>query len=193
MISKIKFMGMLELGCTEIDVRIEPKQAPSPGRTIDWEPVTTYQELTISAEIRRREAIGKPWRDECFGQCRDALQRFAQGARIAHQKIGRAAITLEQCDALEELIVLWKRWHLNGMRAGLRGQMDALRAQAEREPGVYEFSRACQYLEIAGLQPHPLMGYHYGSAWLVELLPEEVVARLRALCKTLGGRVLEAA
>lgn len=191
MLSKIK-LPEGSLRKIELDVRIETKESVSPHRTIDWQPVGTYQELTICASIYRRDGRTAPWRDSAFGQCREEIRGYVRSLRAAPERFQ----TPEQearCVALEELVTIWERWHLNGMNSGLRGQRDALMRRAEQDPGVLEYSAACKYLEIEGLHPHPFMGYHYGSAWLVELLPDAVAARVRQLCETLGAKVLEAA
>lgn len=170
----------------ELDVRIEQKEAPSPRRTIDWQPVDKYQELSISATVQRRASKSGRWRDAAFGQCREEIRDYIRTLRAQPNEEAH-------CAALDELVTIWDRWHLNGMNSGLRIQRDALMRRAEQDPGVLEYSAACKYLEAEELHPHPFMGYHYGSAWLVELLPPEVEARVREICVALGAKVLEAA
>ncbi len=186
MLSKIKFeWPLLKI---ELDVRIEVKESVAPHRTIDWQPITSYHELSIVATIqRRREPLNKmdtqrgAWRDVAFGQCRNEVRERA------------VALSEPQRVALLELLDIWECWHLNGMNAGVRPQRDALRSRARHEPAVLEYSAACKYLATLGLLTTTHTKYTYGSAWLVEVLPPEVTTRVRQLCETLGGKVLEAA
>ena len=76
----------------------------------------------------------------------------------------------------QEMLSVWERWHLNDMRAGTPAQTAILRSHKDEFPGYptsyYDF--ACHLLEANGLLVDN--GYKYGSAWLREELPTEVVA-----------------
>lgn len=81
---------------------------------------------------------------------------------------------------IAELCSVWKRWHLNDMRAGTVAQEDFLRSlDYDRSVDGDHFDWAKRMLTHARLQPHG--GYSYGSAWLREDVPEEVLAWLAAL------------
>ena len=68
---------------------------------------------------------------------------------------------------------LWRRWHLNDMRAGSKAQ------EAEIKPSMlYEKRKA--FLAAIKLDPDP-DGYVYGSTWLTEPVPVDVLAWLAAL------------
>lgn len=63
-----------------------------------------------------------------------------------------------------------ERWHLNGMRAGCAHQKVA-----------YETDRYGRRIPSLRLTlPCPVTGYKYGTAWLVEPLPREVVEEIRS-------------
>lgn len=88
---------------------------------------------------------------------------------------------------LSKLIAIWDRWHLNGMRAGSPRQEEWLRNNPVTAvyPASY-YDMAVAALNEAGLQPdaeHLIDGrpYSYGSAWLHEELPDEVLDFLRSL------------
>jgi hypothetical protein len=109
-------------------------------------------------------------------------------------------------ESVRRFFALWDRWHLNKMRAGSPAQSKWLRdhaadweaAKADRErwsrenggrgyPDHYTWAR--EELTKAGLQPdhsHPVNGkpYSYGSAWLSEEVPPEVLAELEAFPST---------
>lgn len=73
-----------------------------------------------------------------------------------------------------ELREVWRRWHLNGMNAGSPAQEAALRAKFPKDSGSYELHVA--YLKEIGIYNDPALdGYSYGSKWLREELPQEVL------------------
>lgn len=79
----------------------------------------------------------------------------------------------------------WGKWHLNDMRAGSPAQAAFLGANPVTDH-LNHFTAACAALEAAGLQPDPgyvIDGepYKYGSRWLREDLPQEVIEFLESL------------
>lgn len=83
------------------------------------------------------------------------------------------------------LAAIWDRWHLNDMQAGTPAQMDCLRAanpDGERKPDYYGWAKAT--LGAAGLDPDPATGYVYGTKWLSETIPAEIIDELRAMPPT---------
>jgi hypothetical protein len=85
---------------------------------------------------------------------------------------------------------IWERWHLNDMKAGSPAQMAHLEALPKWTYGEGGFKShyewALAQLSEAGLQPDPNYEhngkpYSYGSAWLKEEVPTDVVAWLKAL------------
>lgn len=77
--------------------------------------------------------------------------------------------TKEDC---VHLMQVWQRWHLNDMRAGTPKQEDAVRKwrQTADDTG---YSAACKMLDSIGLLTDN--GYRYGSRWLKEDVPEEIL------------------
>jgi len=153
----------------DIDVELRSRQSVHPHLTIDREPVAEYTELAISmlGFERGHESVG--------GQGTDyVLEHFGER------------------QAVRDLCVLWRRWHLNGMRPGTRPQLLALSVHAQELKGAEDrFGAAAALLTELGLNPHD--GYKYGSAWLVEFLPELAEARIIALVTELGGKFVEIA
>lgn len=85
-------------------------------------------------------------------------------------------------EKIAQFFATWKRWHLNDMRAGSPAQEEYLRAH----PVSYSYPKshydaAREALSAAGLHPDPSNGYLYGSAWLTEPVPADVLEWLRAL------------
>ncbi len=86
---------------------------------------------------------------------------------------------------LDKLLTVWNRWHLNHMNAGTTVQSAYLRHH--RVNVTYPKSQHDQDLDTlkaAGLNPDPDTGYEYGTAWLNEEVPTEVLDWLRALPET---------
>lgn len=87
-------------------------------------------------------------------------------------------------ESAAKLAEIWKRWHLNGMRAGSPNQEAWLRENPVE--AVYpksHFVEATAALDAAGLQPDPTFlrndqPYSYGSAWIYEDVPEDVLVWL---------------
>lgn len=70
----------------------------------------------------------------------------------------------------QRILELADRWHLNTMKAGCAHQTV-----------VWENSEYGRRPSLELTKPCPETGYRYGSAWLVEVPPAEVIEELRAL------------
>lgn len=104
-------------------------------------------ELSITADVRRSgHCVGG-------GQALDAVRAVAE-----HGHLTRGLTPA----LVEGLLDVWKRWHLNGMRAGCEHQR-ALGWTYNEHPS----------------EPCPTCGYKMGTAWLHEELPADVLEFLR--------------
>jgi hypothetical protein len=141
-----------------LEVTIEIRQVdPREGqRDIDLNHVTTpFYELSITADVwnnRKTDII-------MGGQMYDALTKFAPTKRV------------------KRIVELWKRYHLNAMNAGTRLQSELLATYPPDER--YDYTTACKRLADNDLYID--RGYAYGSAWLVEFLPVDVIIELAEL------------
>ena len=81
-----------------------------------------------------------------------------------------------------DLLDVWRRWHLNDMRAGNPAQEAYLRSNPVKGklPSDH-YNEALNVLTAAGLNPDPETGYRYGTAWLKEDVPEAVIKFLADL------------
>lgn len=87
----------------------------------------------------------------------------------------------------QRMLEIWRRWHLNDMKAGSPAQMQYLKEnpippEDYAHPASY-YTVASLVLERAGLNPdpdylHEGKPYEYGSAWLKEELPPEIVQEI---------------
>jgi hypothetical protein len=72
---------------------------------------------------------------------------------------------------LDEIVEIWKRWHLNDMSAGCIHQ---------GEIGVNSPHDNWKRLQAIETAKCPI-GYVYGSKWLLEPLPADVIIRIKKL------------
>lgn len=77
------------------------------------------------------------------------------------------------------LYEIWKRWHLNDMRAGTFVQEEILRQAKASGIELNDYDDTCNYLQRFDALVDD--GYKYGSKWLKEELPREVVDYVYAL------------
>lgn len=97
-------------------------------------------------------------------------------------------------EKVARLVEVWKRWHLNTMRAGSPRQQTWVRAnryRAQKDEHCSTYGWFKEQLKQAGLDPDTEYlrngePYRYGSAWLTEELPARIVEELAALPD--GGR-----
>jgi len=138
-----------------IEVETKPAQLKENGRTIDLLPIPADAvELSISGE-----AAGH------LGQCVETIREAGAG----------------NAD-IQRLCDIWDRYHLNGLKAGTRAQLHYL----ESVPNAKGYDEIKAALGFAGLDPDRNTApdsppYSYGSAWLFEPVPAEILAELAAL------------
>ena len=80
------------------------------------------------------------------------------------------------------LYKIWQRYHLNDMRAGTPEQEAAVETW-QAEGNQYSYERACDHLRTLGLLtvPHDGKPYTYGSGWLYEAIPDDVIEQIKEL------------
>lgn len=84
-------------------------------------------------------------------------------------------------DMLNEFLSIWRRWHLNDMRAGTPEQMACLDTRIYQHSYGDHYLWAKNVLAYAKLDPVTLPDgteYYYGTRWLFEPVPEDVLAFL---------------
>lgn len=91
---------------------------------------------------------------------------------------------------LRRLVTIWRRWHLNGLHAGTTRQMEIIELMSPLYPWLFKnglYDGRLAVLELSNLLFDN--DYCYGSAWLVELLPNEVVDQILSLFPEIRPRV----
>jgi hypothetical protein len=120
------------------------------------------------------------------------IREEGQGITHSGQCIDTIAELYPDNGLVMDVVQLWKRWHLNDMRAGCEHQ----RAEKWEEIPVDPSRSNNEYLVIRGYtgwnrmiwkpveqggllnKPCPTCGYKYGSRWLFEALPQDVLDTL---------------
>lgn len=124
--------------------------------TINHEPITNWSRFAMTSMTRDSRAKYA----HSAGQGREELLRITECAPGFN--VGK----------LHELYALWDRWHLNDMNAGCVHQPP--------ESVVWE-NEPYRRVDLKNTPPCPDTGYRYGSAWLIEPLPSDVIMRAQEL------------
>jgi hypothetical protein len=97
----------------------------------------------------------------CFGQCHEEAKAVIPG----------------------RLHKIWRRWHLNDMKAGTPKQEGILRVvkfyREQNNLPQLDYKEACELLKMYGLYDDN--GYRYGTRWLREELPKSVIDYILSL------------
>lgn len=140
-----------------VEITLEPVYRPGDVQTVQHGPVpASALRIAISGELyepRHRVA----W---AGGQIVEAIRTVQPGPWGSWTQADITSL----CD-------IWERWHLNDMRAGCAHQGKPRMHSPNGYPQV----------DLASVAPCPVTGYTYGHAWLVELLPDDVLAEARRL------------
>jgi hypothetical protein len=82
-------------------------------------------------------------------------------------------------DMIAKFVSIWERWHLNDMNAGSPLQERAVRAW-KMHGRAYDYVKIKSWLTEGGLNPDPCFkkdgkDYDYGSGWIAEEVPDDVL------------------
>lgn len=108
---------------------------------------------------------------ECGGQCLDDA--------AAHLK--KCGL---RCKALDDIVPIWKEWHINDTHAGTPAQEEAInRYEKEHPDWRYDYTEAREILQECDLlfdKDFLVDGkpYEYGLKWLKREIPDEVIRKL---------------
>lgn len=132
-------------------------------KTINHETVETITRVSVSGGIR-------DGRRQDYSACGQIVEDVAAVWDLAP---GWTA------DDLASLVSVWRRWHLNDMRAGC----------SHVPAPVWEHGPYGRQPDLKNTPACHETGYRYGHAWLVEEVPADVVAELARLTALPTGRV----
>lgn len=154
-------------------------------------------EATVTLELR--ETPKGPGVSVC-GSIWEPKGKMNRDILSGGQNLDTLAEYLTGTAPFDALYALWKRWHLNGMRAACEHQRAEAWAERPIDPSQptsaygkhFDGQRHASWNMLAwvtreehpeGLLSHPCptCGYKYGSAWLYEEIPADVMAQINAL------------
>lgn len=92
------------------------------------------------------------------GQCCKEMEKYA----------------VQKRQNFDEIIEVWKRYHLNDMRAGTPKQEQAVREYCKNNE--YNYNKVREYLNSIGLIVDN--GYTYGTNWLYEEIPQHILDKI---------------
>jgi hypothetical protein len=141
-----------------VEVTIEIKQKTINQRDVHLRNVTEGKILRITGGIGTSHSILGS------GQVEKTIRDHLRNAEFDTLLVSR--------EELERLLDIWKRWHLNDMRAGCAHQNKLVPWLCELLGVGHSYD---ELMTIPNFQRCPSCGYNYGIAWLYEPLPEEVV------------------
>lgn len=141
------------------EARIEISN-PGEWHTVEHETVTDPVTLAFSGVVIRKG--GSFGRD---GDWRGAGQIVDDVKRIVTPLQGWSA------EDVAKLVENWDKWHLNTMRAGCVHQPP--------ESIVYQQGKYGREVNFDATPVCPVSGYRYGSEWLTEAVPADVLAWVR--------------
>lgn len=137
-------------GDINISLEIHQEADTREAETIDHKTIKGYKTLSMSGDIwlRNRKDI------TIGGQIHDTL---------SNKNIYRELFISEE--DLKTIIYIWKRWHLNNLKPNCIHQ-EAFNCNENFTERAKQETDKCP------------QGYKYGSKWLVEPLPEEVIEQI---------------
>lgn len=142
-----------------LEVCLETKTPPAPQQTTEHQPITEVLEFTYGWEVQEPRG-SRGWEGTSY-------------TRPWPEWLALEDMTFQEGwtpGRVRQVDTYGARWHLNGMKAGCAHQSV-----------VWEDSKYGRRPDLERTAPCPETGYRYGSAWLSEPLPAEVLAWALAL------------
>jgi len=123
--------------------------------------------------------------DGKFSMCAEVWNHIKMDIIRGGQCVDDVAAMFPNDKKARRMRAIWERWHLNDCRAGCEHQRAAKwedkRIDSGGERGLFACHvRPDEHPEGLLTKPCPVCGYKYGTAWLKEALPPEVVAEIES-------------
>ncbi len=154
-----------------VTIDIDLKEKPQPQKGVDLKMHRTPLELGISGSLwnlsRRDISQG--------GQMQDTLRKeFTDGNLKLKSNI--------KPEDFKKLLDVWDRWHLNDLNAGTTKQRELVE-QHKNDPKYAELDVFLDRPKaiLKDFNADPDNGYSYGSEWLYEPLPKDVVEFIKKM------------
>lgn len=115
--------------------------------------------------------------------CGDIWNRLKSDILCGGQIYGEVSRLFPNNKRVRRIIEVWKRWHLNGLRAGCEHQREEkwglkeLEVNGKKQLSNWVYEK--DHPEGVLMKPCPQCGYQYGSAWLFEEIPQEIINEVK--------------
>lgn len=118
-----------------------------------------------------------------FSMCAEIWNPQETDLYCGGQCVDKVAAYFPNDEKAQRMVEVWKRWHLNDMKAGSSVQEQWLKDNPI-DPAEYAYPKshyevASEKLFEAGLNPD-VDGYQYGHAWKFEQIPDEIIAEIQS-------------
>ena len=146
-------------------------------------PVEVSMELTLRANAEGTEY----WEFTAVG---DILNHLGTKIYHAGQCLDTIAEFRSDNKDFRTVYAWWKKYHLNSINPGTREQMEAIAEYRKANPERFTYKDECDYLESLDLYEVKFFGhtekkkyngelYRYGTGWVINFIPEEVVEEMK--------------
>ena len=160
-------------------------------RTISFGKIDWYdrgrRDCRVTVELRLTESDKGP----CFAAAADVWN--PQGTDIVcGGQCFEALVPFIPDPAFQEIVRLWRSYHLNDMHTGTPEQ----EAEVKRwlDGRRYSYLAACEHLREVGLLTveHEGKPYTYGTGWLYEPIPADDLAQIRHIIDPVNSKEVDA-
>ena len=166
------FLGRTEDG-DRVWIRIEIRESDRTAQTVEHEWVDRPRELSISGSITYKGHRNASGGGQNIGDAAAAMHKPAKGLTE---------------DDIADLVTVWKRWHLNGLKASCAHQTVVWEDRPYGRRPSLELTKPCPVqAEAAAEDEHAPKPYRYGTAWLVKPLPTDVEQWVHTFGEKLDG------
>ncbi len=148
---------------------------------INYSGKNKINEVTVELSLKEKED-GKV----VFSACADVWNSRHTDIVSGGQILDELLPYLASNDLFMIIFIWWKKYHLNDMHAGTTRQEEKLKAQEKLFPGCFDsdiskssYEKQCEFLKESGMYEDN--GYEYGSSWLYEEIPEDILKEMRKI------------
>ena len=135
----------------------------------EWQGHTADIDITL-----KQNAKGQT----CFSASGSIWSKRKHDYETCGQCLEEIAICYPHNEQVQEIVALWRLYHLNDMKAGVPAQENAIKAWLA-QGNKYTYDGACEYLKSQNL--YEVEGYKYGHAWVYSPIPKHDLKRIEAL------------
>lgn len=120
----------------------------------------------------------------CFSVCGEVWQSNGDDIEMGGQCVDTIwelfKNEIQKPELYKEIMDLWKKYHLNDMKAGTPAQEAAV--EEYLKTNNYDYKEVCNHLYTIGLLRDPqFLDYRYGTDWLYSPIPDEDLTRIKQI------------